>query len=151
MVIAGVGMNIFSPEPSAKLLRDVLIRGVGRDVPEPIRRAAVYALQSGGDPAAMGACLAREWNPPTPDELGAIQASVMLVTGDQDTVIRSPGPLAHCLPHARVETLQGIDHYSTPYSRDFHDLAEQFLTDAPSAAITRNNQTRAAHAARKER
>jgi len=128
IVAAGVGSNIFSSEPAGPALRAILSGGIGPDVPARQRRSAVYALQSGGDPEAMGACIARSWTPPTRADLEGLPSEVLLAAGDEDEVVGSVEELAACLPTATVRRLRGIDHLSTPYSTELHDLVAEFLS-----------------------
>lgn len=127
VVAAGVGSNIFEPEPAGSALRKILSDGIGPDVPARRRRSAVYALQSGGDPEAMGACITRRWQPPSRGDLEGLASSVLLAAGDEDEVIGSVDDLAAFLPTSVVHRLRGIDHLSTPYSTELHDLVTEFL------------------------
>jgi pimeloyl-ACP methyl ester carboxylesterase len=129
LVAAGVGSNIFAKEPAGAQMQTLLSEGFGPDTPYRFRRSAVYALQSGGDPQAMGACLAREWLPPTVTQLGRVTAPVLLASGDEDDVVGSVDELALSLRDVRVHKLPGIDHLSTPFSRELHELAMDFLTN----------------------
>jgi pimeloyl-ACP methyl ester carboxylesterase len=127
LVAAGVGSNIFAAEPAGPALSAVLRNGITPGTGARIRRSAVYALQSGGDPDAMAACLTRHWQAPTPHELARIESSVLLVAGDEDDVVGSVDELAACLPKAKVCRLRGIDHLATPYATELHDLTLEFL------------------------
>jgi pimeloyl-ACP methyl ester carboxylesterase len=128
LVLAGVGENVFAPEPGGEAVRTAMTEGFAPDLDPVARASAVYALQAGGDPAAIGAVLCRSWEPPTPDMLTALEGMpILLVNGAEDGVIRSPEGLAACLPHAEVHVLAGVDHFSTPYSAELHELVEAFL------------------------
>jgi pimeloyl-ACP methyl ester carboxylesterase len=128
LVAAGVGSNIFAAEPAGPALWTVLKDGIPPDTTARTRRSAVYALQSGGDPDAMAACLTRYWQAPTPAELGRIEGCVLLAAGDEDDTVGSVDELAACLPKAQVFRLRGIDHFATPYATELHDLTAEFLT-----------------------
>lgn len=127
LVAAGVGSNLFSIEPSGVDVCTILRSGVTADSPARPRQSAIYAMQSGGDPEAMGACLTRNWQPPTPAELRSISSPVLLAAGDQDEIVGSVDRLAECLPQARVHRLRHIDHLATPYAAELHELIVDFL------------------------
>lgn len=128
LVAAGVGSNIFLPEPNGEHVRTILRSGVTANSPRRARLSAVHALQSGGDPEAMGACLTRTWSPPARQDLLRIATPVLLVVGDEDDVVGSPDDLLDCLPNATLRRLPGIDHLATPYATELHDLTIEFLS-----------------------
>ncbi len=128
LALAGVGDNIFAPEPGGEVVRTAMTEGFGPTLPASVRTAAVYALQSGGDPAAIGAALCRRWEPPTGEMLARLRVPVLLANGDEDSVIRSADSLASALSAAEIHRLSGIDHLSTPFSTELHELVDRFLS-----------------------
>ena len=127
LVAAGVGSNIFAREPNGEHVRTILRSGVTADSPLRARLSAVHALQSGGDPEAMGACLTRSWLPPDREELRRVTSSVLLIAGDEDEIVGSVDDLLDCLPNATLHRLHRIDHLATPYAKELHDLTVEFL------------------------
>ena len=67
----------------------------------------------GNDRAALVAFLRRPQRPLTREDLTRISCPVLVVLGDKDPA--GPGePLVAALPDARLVTLRGADHFSTP-------------------------------------
>ena len=66
----------------------------------------------------------------TADDLAKVAIPTLVVIGDRDPA--GPGePLADALPDARLVTLPGVDHFSTPKSFGAIDAALEFLGAAP--------------------
>jgi pimeloyl-ACP methyl ester carboxylesterase len=111
LVVAGVGENLFSREQGGLLgeaLRDGIVAGTAR----PIREMVVYVWQSDNDPEAVMACLMRPWTPPTPEAVSGLSVPVLLVAGDEDSVVGS-----------------------TPYAREFRDSALAFIGSTSSVPV----------------
>jgi len=134
LVVAGVGENIFSREQGGELLAAVLRDGITDDCPAPLRDMVVYVWQSGNDPEAILACLTRPWTPPTPEQITGLSTSILLAAAAADPVAGSLDPLAACLPNAEVIRLAGVDHLSTPYSRQLRVSALDFLSAESTAS-----------------
>ena len=83
--------------------------------PEDIHGVVFRRLADGlgNDRAALVAFLRRPQRPLTRDDLARISCPVLVVVGDKDPA--GPGePLVAALPDARLVTLRGADHFSTP-------------------------------------
>jgi len=83
--------------------------------PEDIHGVVFRRLADGlgNDRAALVAFLRRPQRPLTRDGLARISCPVLVVVGDKDPA--GPGePLVAALPDARLVTLRGADHFSTP-------------------------------------
>jgi pimeloyl-ACP methyl ester carboxylesterase len=67
--------------------------------------------------------------PLTDEALARITCPVLVVLGDQD--FAGPAdPLLERLPHARLVTLRGVDHFATPKNFGFIDAVLEFLESA---------------------
>jgi pimeloyl-ACP methyl ester carboxylesterase len=83
--------------------------------PEDIHGVVFRRLADGlgNDRAALVSFLRRPQRPLTRDDLARIACPVLVVVGDKDPA--GPGePLVAALPDARLVTLRGADHFSTP-------------------------------------
>lgn len=121
LVVAGVGDELFSTrdaEPVARALE-------GEPDPEDqvARHLRVLADEADDDRAALAACLRRPAPPLDPAALGAVEADVLVVVGDQDELVGSAEGLAAALAHAAVVRLARTDHARTPESFAFFDAA----------------------------
>ena len=128
LVATAVGDNIFRAEPSGLAMSALLETGILADTPQRLRRMAVYALQSGGDPRALAACLRRRWHPPTEAMLRSIRIPVLLALADEDELVTSSEQLEQCLPQARTLRLSGQDHLSAPFAAELKPLIVTFLS-----------------------
>jgi pimeloyl-ACP methyl ester carboxylesterase len=126
LVVAGVGANLFRNDGTSSLIADA-IEGRG-DLDDPVMRYfATLAEAPDQDPAALAALMRRPNPSPLTDEaLARITCPVLIVLGDQD--FAGPAdPLLDRLPHARLVTLRGVDHFATPKSFGFIDAVVDAL------------------------
>jgi pimeloyl-ACP methyl ester carboxylesterase len=126
LVLAGVGANLFRDDGSSVVIADA-IEGRG-DLDDPTARYfATLAEAPDQDPAALAALMRRPSPAPLTDEsLARITCPVLVVLGDQD--FAGPAdPLLERLPHARLVTLRGVDHFATPKNFGFIDAVLEFL------------------------
>jgi pimeloyl-ACP methyl ester carboxylesterase len=109
-----VGRNLFEPSGS-----DVVIRALeaGGDPTNPVAGYfARLAEHPDADRDALLACLKAPLPALTREMCGRVTVPVLVVVGERD--FAGPGdPLADALPDARLVTLRGADHFSTP--KDF--------------------------------
>lgn len=126
LVVAGVGANLFRHDGTSAELADAVEAGAASDDPT-VRYFAQLAEAPDQDPAALAALMRRPHPAPLTDEaLGRITCPVLVVLGDQD--FAGPAdPLLDRLPHARLVTLRGVDHFATPKSFGFIDAVVDFL------------------------
>ena len=126
LVVAGVGANLFRDDATS----DVIAAAVEGAAPadDPVARYfATLAEAPDQDPAALAALMRRPNPRPLPAEgLARITCPVLVVLGDQD--FAGPAePLLERLPHARLVTLRGVDHFATPKNFGFIDAVLAFL------------------------
>ena len=128
VVVGGVGDNVFrhdDPEAAARAIET----GVASEGDPGVAQAfAVFAKAPGNDPDALAACLRRQRSPLTPGDLEGVTVPVLVVLGDKDFA----GPadkLMAALPHARLESLTGADHFGTPKDFRFIEAAMKFIRD----------------------
>jgi pimeloyl-ACP methyl ester carboxylesterase len=127
IVTLGVGRNLFEPSGS-----DVVIRAL-EDGGDPTNPVAGYfarlAAHPDADRQALIACLKAPLPPLTVGQCAKVTAQVLVVIGERD--FAGPGdPLVDALPGARLVTLPGADHFSTPKNFGAIDAALRFLDGA---------------------
>lgn len=119
LVLAGVGANLFRRDGSSATLADALEAG---DADHPmVHHFGQLAASSGQSIEALVALLRRP-HPPVldADVLATVTHDTVVVLGDQD--FAGPAdPLVDALPHARLVTLRGVDHFATPKAMGFLD------------------------------
>lgn len=120
LVVGGVGDSALRPSDPEALARAVETGSPGDADHEAAGAFARFARSPENEPAALAACLRRPTSPLSLAELSMVTCPVLVVLGDRDFA----GPateLVAGLPDARLFSLPGADHFSTP--KDFRFLA----------------------------
>lgn len=129
IVLAGVGDNLFAPEPAGEALAAVLIHGVDAETPPQITALVHYALANGGDPAALAAVLQRSPNPTFAETDLTEVGEILLVNGAEDRIAMPDERLRRALSTSRYLLLPGITHLSLPSSAGLKAAALSFLAE----------------------
>jgi pimeloyl-ACP methyl ester carboxylesterase len=91
---------------------------------------AQFAKAPGNDPEALAACMRRQGEALTRDDVARVTCPVLVVIGDKD--FAGPAdPLVDALPDARLVVLRNTEHFATPRSFGFIDAALGFLGAVP--------------------
>ena len=112
LALLGIGAGVLAGGGGAE---SVIAALEGEPDPEDIHGVVFRRLADGlgNDRAALVAFLRRPQRPLTGDDLSRISCPALVVLGDKDPA--GPGePLVAALPDARLVTLRGADHFSTP-------------------------------------
>jgi pimeloyl-ACP methyl ester carboxylesterase len=124
IIVAGVGANLFRDDARNTIVDAV--RGTGDASNPVVGYFAGLARTPGNDPDALVACMSSQRAPLGTDELAKVTNDVLVVLGDRD--FAGPAdPLVDALPSAKLVTLNGADHFSTPKEFRFIDAALEFL------------------------
>jgi pimeloyl-ACP methyl ester carboxylesterase len=124
LVVAGAGSNLFVQDGGSAQLADLIETGGGDD--PTARYFAEHATRSGMDSGALARVLRSEQGIVTKELLANVTVPTLVVLGDRDFVAPAD-PLVEALPDARLVTLRGVDHFSTPKDFGFLDAALPFL------------------------
>jgi pimeloyl-ACP methyl ester carboxylesterase len=131
LVVAGVGRNLFEPDPERGERIVAAIEGNAPLDDTGAQLFAQYANQPGNDPAALAAIMKLDRHPLAAADLASITCPVLVVIGDKD--FAGPGdPLVAALPNAALKVLRNVDHFATPESFGFIDAALGFLDAVPT-------------------
>jgi pimeloyl-ACP methyl ester carboxylesterase len=132
LVLAGVGRNLFEPDPAATQKIVDALEGRGDTGDKHTRMFVDYAAQSGNDPVALTAIMKRPGGRGlTADALAGVTVPTLVVIGDRD--FAGPGdPLVEALPDATLKVLRNTDHFATPESFGFIDAALGFIDAVPA-------------------
>lgn len=134
LVITGAGEDLLRPHDYRPII-ETLRRPVDGEPDEDEHPIGAYfrrsAEASGSDPRVLAAVLERPTNRPLTDaELARVSCPVTVVVGEND--FAGPGePLVARLPDARLVTVPGLDHFSTPKSFDVIDTVLRLLDQPP--------------------
>jgi pimeloyl-ACP methyl ester carboxylesterase len=128
LVVAGVGENVFR-KAGSDVMADALESGGAPDDEVLMNLFVNFSQAPGNDPKALAACMRRDEEPLTPDDLAKVTMPTLVVIGDKDQVGPAE-PLVEALPDARLVVLKGTEHFGTPRAFPFWDAALDFLAEA---------------------
>ena len=111
LALLGIGRGVLEPADPEPIVAAL----TGEPDPENVTGMVFRRLADGpgNDRDALIAFLRRPQRPLTPADLARVAAQVLVVLGDQDPANPGDGLVA-ALPHARLVTLRGVDHFGTP-------------------------------------
>ena len=125
LVVAGVGENVFRKSSSEQVAKALESGGAPDD--EVLTNLFVHFSEApGNDPLALAACMRRQEEPMTRDDIARITCPTLVVIGDRDQV-GPADPLVEALPDARLVLLRNTEHFGTPRAFPFWDAALDFL------------------------
>ena len=128
LVVIGVGANLFAQD-GATMLAEAFEQG--NDPENLTARLFVQLAQSAGnDPLAMAACLRRDDEPFTAEEISRVTCPTLVVIGDKD-LAWPPDPLVDALPDAQLRMLPGVDHFRVTSEFACIDAALEFIGAVP--------------------
>jgi pimeloyl-ACP methyl ester carboxylesterase len=132
LVLGGVGATITPPRTGGRA-PEAIAAALLADDPASIQNVAgkafrEFADSTGADRRALAA-LSRSDALRYSVRYDAITVPTLVVTGADDTLIRSPSELAERLPSARSVTVAG-DHLGAPYDPAFSRALVEFLEEA---------------------
>jgi pimeloyl-ACP methyl ester carboxylesterase len=130
-IIAGVGENYYV---RGRLQTDAIAAGLragdASEVVEAVpRQFRLFAEQGKNDLEALALCMTRERYAIGREGFAGLNAPVLIVLGEKDTVTGPPGALADALPSARVEIVANRDHMSTVGDKVYKAAVLDFLAE----------------------
>lgn len=128
-VAAGLGQNYFNEQQS---WREMIAEAMLVDDPYAIqdaeaRRFRIFGGQKGKDRLALSACMKSPRHTYRPEELQKSDTPVLVVAGENDTLVGSPQHLAHAFPHGRAVVLPNKDHMTAVGDPGFKRAAIEFF------------------------
>ncbi|HEY8567246.1 MAG TPA: alpha/beta hydrolase [Beijerinckiaceae bacterium] len=110
-VLGGLGIHLVEGVGLPLGIADAMEAPSLADLTDPMQRMfRAFAEQTRSDLTALAACIRGSRQVLSPDEVGRIEAPVLVAVGTKDTVAGAPGPLAALMPNARVLDIPGRDH-----------------------------------------
>lgn len=132
-ILAGVGDGMLGEKRYAESVARGLEAPEAAAIRDPGARAfRTFAEQGGNDLLALAACM-RGFRPDfRAEDLAKIAAPVLVVAGENDTMVGDPRRLAELIPGAEVLIVPGRDHLNTVGDRRYKERVLEFL--APGGA-----------------
>jgi pimeloyl-ACP methyl ester carboxylesterase len=111
-VVAGLGDNCFAEQQSwrDKVADAMLTEDAGAIADIEARRFRIFGGQKGKDRLALAACMRSPRHVYRPEELKAAKRPVLVVAGENDTLVGSPLALAQAFGNGRALVLPNKDH-----------------------------------------
>lgn len=141
IVAAGVGDNIFAPEPVSSEAISWLSASDRSGAPTGLKTVIQRVIADGRDPLALAAVLGRSPNPLFDEiRLRALRQPVFFVSGSRDEVAGSQARLLSALPHAVSMKLDDVGHFDLPASPLFLEAVRDILKRADAEPARHINQ-----------
>jgi pimeloyl-ACP methyl ester carboxylesterase len=113
-VLAGLAASMISGLPGSAEIAEALEAEDETTIKDPQGLAfRMFAKRTGGDFKALAACIRSARVQIKPEALLQVQAPVLVVAGDRDTLAGDVGPLVDAIPGARGLVLPGKDHMTS--------------------------------------
>ena len=90
-----------------------------------------FAEQTGGDLAALAACMRSSRQTLTAEEVGRIACPALVAVGSRDVIAGDPRALADLLPQGRILSIPGRDHMLAVGDKVFKQGVLAFLDERP--------------------
>lgn len=131
-VFAGLGERMVTGVGGAEEIAEALEAPSMAEVKgEGAKLFRKFAERTGGDLAALAACIRSSRVKISAQALGGLSQPVLVAVGDRDTVAGPPGPLAALMPKGQALVLKGRDHMTSVGARQFKDGVAEFLNTRP--------------------
>jgi pimeloyl-ACP methyl ester carboxylesterase len=130
-VLGGLGENYFRPsEALNETIADGLLAKNPAKITDPVAREfRQFCEKAGDDLVAMAACILRPRRIFTPEELHALPQHVLVVCGEDDTMVGSPEALVRAFQDAKLLRIPKRNHHSTVGDRAYKDAVVAFLAN----------------------
>jgi len=130
VVLGGVGGGRRLQRSGPAIAQGLLAEDASTVTDEVAKGFRVFAERTGNDLKALAAL--RQGMRPRRDrsELARVTLPVLIVTGEQDTLVGSAEPLAKAIPGARLLTIPERDHLTVVGDARFKDAVVAFLNEA---------------------
>jgi pimeloyl-ACP methyl ester carboxylesterase len=110
-IFGGLGMGLVDGtgpwEPIVAALEAPALEGIRHQTGRMFRR---FAEQTGGDLAALAACMRSSRQTLTPEEVGRLDVPALVAVGSRDAIAGSADELAGLLPRGRALVIPNRDH-----------------------------------------
>ena len=128
VVLAGIGGGLLENRPQSAAVADGLEADDAESVTDPRARAfRAFAEQSKNDRRALAACMRRPRDPVDREALAGVGLPVLVVAGEQDTLVGDPAKLANAIPGAKSVVIAGRDHLTAVGDRRYKEAVLEFL------------------------
>jgi pimeloyl-ACP methyl ester carboxylesterase len=130
VVLGGVGAGIQRREPVRAPITAAMQAGSSSEIGDPMARGfRIFAERTGADLKALAAVRMSGYWRLGREELAKIASPVLIVVGENDTVVGSAEPLAKAIPGAKLVFVPDRDHLTVVGDQRFKDAVVAFLSE----------------------
>jgi pimeloyl-ACP methyl ester carboxylesterase len=127
-VLGGVGGGMVGERRGAEAIARALEASDAAAIKDPTGQAfRAFAEQAGNDLRALAACMRGLRHAVDAGDIEKIHVPVLIVAGEQDTIVGDPQRLASLITGARLVTIPGRDHLTAVGDRRYKEAVLQFL------------------------
>lgn len=132
LILGGVGENLLRGAGQAEAIAAALEAPSAAEVLQPMPLMfRSFAERTGGDLAALAACIRSPRTVLTAADLGRLDMPALFAVGSADDVAGSPDAVAAAMPNAKVLTIPGRDHNRAVGDRVYKEGVLAFLAERP--------------------
>ncbi|GGE47920.1 alpha/beta hydrolase [Agaricicola taiwanensis] len=132
LILGGMGTRLFTGAPKSDEIAAALEAPSLADVTDDYARVfRRFADATGGDRAALAACIRAPRTPLEPERLATIKAPTLVAVGTEDVVSGPAQPLADAISGAEVLDIPGRDHNRAVGDKVFREGVLAFLARRP--------------------
>ena len=134
VVLGGIGNVLVARRGGRPHLADAMLAKDKSEVEDPIAKGfRIFAEATGADLKALAASTQGTWTPLSAGDLSKVDLPVLIVVGEQDTLIGSAGELQASIPGAELLTIPDREHLTVVPDQRFKDAVVRFLNERSPA------------------
>jgi len=135
VVLGGIGnVLLAAPKGGRPHLADAMLANDKSDVEDPIAKGfRIFAEATGADLKALAASTAGTWTPLSAGDLSKVDLPVLIVVGEQDTLVGSADELQASIPGAELLKISDREHLTVVPDQRFKEAVVRFLKERSPA------------------
>jgi pimeloyl-ACP methyl ester carboxylesterase len=134
VIMGGIGSSLLGAGGSSRgnVISDALLAKDKSEITDPIGLGVRVFAESNpeNDLVALAACASREREPVAAAEFADVEIPVLIVNGEEDTLVGSADELANAIPGAKLTIIPERDHLTVVPDQRFKDAVLQFLGES---------------------
>ena len=134
VVLGGIGNRLATRRGGRPNLAEAMLAEDKSQVEDRIAKGfRIFAEATGADLKALAASTRGSWRPVSADDLAKVDMPVLIVVGEDDTLVGSADDLQAAIPNAELLTIPGREHLTVVPDQRFKDAVVRFLQERSPA------------------
>ena len=130
VVLGGIGNILAARRGGRPGLAEGMLAKDKSEIENPIAKGfRIFAEATGADLKALAASTRGSWEPVSAEEMAKVDVPVLIVVGEDDTLVGSADGLQDAIPGAELLTIPGKEHLTVVPDQRFKDAVVRFLND----------------------